>query len=84
MVASNTKFINGGRDANRWKLTTFFFSHFLNNYGEHDIWKIFQRWGRVEEVFISKKLNRWGNKFGFVRFSDVKNVRKLESELDSI
>jgi len=35
----------------------------------------------VEEVFISKKLNRWGNRFGFVRFCDVK---KLESELDSI
>jgi len=46
--------------------------------------KIFQRWGRVEEVFISGKLNRWGNRFGFVRFCDVKNITKLESELDSI
>ena len=38
----------------------------------------------MEEVFISRKLNRWGNRFGFVRLCDVKNVRKLESVLDSI
>jgi len=38
----------------------------------------------VEEVFISRKLNRWGNRFGFVRFCDVKNVSRLEAELDSI
>jgi len=35
-------------------------------------------------VIISKKLNRWGNKFDFVQYCDVKNVFKLESELDSI
>jgi len=35
-------------------------------------------------VFISRKLNRWGNRFGFVRFCDVKNISKLEAELDSI
>jgi len=35
-------------------------------------------------VFISRKLNRWGNRFGFVRFNDGKNVSKLETELDSI
>jgi len=46
--------------------------------------EIFQWWGRVEEVFISNKLNRWGSRFGFVRFCNVKNVPKLESELDSI
>jgi len=46
--------------------------------------KIFQRWGRVDEVVISRKLNRWKNRFGFVRFCDIKNVYRLESELDSI
>jgi len=38
----------------------------------------------VEEVVISKKLNCRGNRFGFVRFCNVKNVPRLESELDSI
>jgi len=67
-----------------WNVTTFFFSHFLVNYGERELWKIFQRWGRLHEVFISRKLNRWGNRFGFVRFYDVRNVGRLEKELDFI
>jgi len=42
------------------------------------MWKIFRRWGMVKEVFISRKLNREGHKFGFVRFLKVKNVKALE------
>jgi len=61
-----------------------FFSHFAVNYGEKELWKIFQRWGRLNELFISRKLNKWGNKFGFVKFYDVKNMERLEKELDSI
>jgi len=38
----------------------------------------------VHEVFISKKVNRRGHRFGFVRFSDVKNARRLKYELDTI
>jgi len=82
--APNAKFLNGGRDVNKWMMTTFFFSHFPINYGERDTWKVFRRWGRLVEVFISTKLNRWGNRFGFLRFCEIKNVRKLESELDVI
>jgi len=63
---------SGGRS-----VTTYLFLHVLDNYGEFDMWKIFQRWGKVKEVFIVRKLNRWGNRFGFVRFLDVKNVGLL-------
>ena len=64
--------------------TTFFFSHFPLAYGEYDLWKIFARWGRVIDVFISQRLNRWGQRFGFVRFLGVNDSRKLESQLDNI
>ncbi|XP_068503621.1 uncharacterized protein [Phaseolus vulgaris] len=64
--------------------TTFFFSNFPYDYGEYDMIKIFQRWARVKEVFISRRLNRWGRRFGFVRFFDVANVSRLEKELDQI
>jgi len=40
MVTSHAKFING-RDLKPWKVTTFFFSHFPNSYGERDMLKIF-------------------------------------------
>jgi len=48
------------------------------------MWKIFQRWSRLNEVFILIKLNRWDSIFGFVRFFEVKNVGRLKKELDSI
>jgi len=63
---------------------TFFFSNFPNGFGEKDMLKIFQRWARVQDVFISRRLNKWGKRFGFVRLFDVKNVGKLERELDQI
>jgi len=40
------------------KPTTYFFSHFPYSYEEYDMWKVFQRWGRVSEVFISRRLDR--------------------------
>jgi len=63
---------------------TFFFSNFPHGYGEMDMVKLFQKWARVKEVFISRRLNKWGRRFGFVRFLEVKNVVRLEGELDRI
>jgi len=62
--------------------TTFFFFNFPYGFGEIEMFKIFQKWARVKEVFISRRLNKWGRRFGFVRFVEVKNVRWLERELD--
>jgi len=62
----------------------FFFSNFSNGFGELDMIKVFQRWARVKEVFISRRLNKWGRRFGFVRFFYVRNVGRLERELDQI
>jgi len=39
--------------------TTFFFSNFPDNHGEYDMFRIFRKWARVKEVFISRRLNRW-------------------------
>jgi len=64
--------------------STFFFSNFPHGFGEMDMVKVFQKWARVKEVFISRRLNKWGRRFGFVRFLDVKNVVRLEGELDRI
>ncbi|KAK7377513.1 hypothetical protein VNO80_02939 [Phaseolus coccineus] len=50
-----------------------------HSYG-NDMFKIFQRWGRVCEVFISRRLNKRGKRFGY----EVRNARQLEKELDGI
>jgi len=48
------------------------------------MFNVFQKWARVKKVFISRKLNKWGRKFGFLIFFDVRNVGSMERELDQI
>jgi len=50
------------------RYSTFFFSNFPGSHGEFDMFKIFQRWARMNEVFIARKFNRWGRRFDFVSF----------------
>ena len=38
----------------------------------------------MKEVFISRRFNRWGRRFDFVRFLEVANVVRLEKELNQI
>jgi len=75
-----------GQNPNKSKFehTTFFFSNFPHGFGELDMHMVFQKWGRVKEVFIARRLNKCGRRFGFVRFFDVRNVVRLEKELDKI
>jgi len=64
--------------------TTFFFSNFPDSHGKYDMYRIFRKWARVKEVFISRRLNRWGRRYDFVRFYPVPNEAKLEKKLDQI
>jgi len=73
-----------GDSGNGNDFSTFFFSNFPHGYGELDMVKVFKKWERVKEVFISRRLNKWARRFGYVRFLDVKNVVRLEGELDRI
>jgi len=61
---------------------SFFFTNFL--FFERDLWKVFQRWGRVLDVFISRKLNARNQRFGFVRFHGVSDAHSLKRKLDAI
>ncbi|ESW34080.1 hypothetical protein PHAVU_001G122700 [Phaseolus vulgaris] len=64
--------------------TSFFFTNFPEHFLERDLWKVFQRWGRVLDVFVSRKLNARNQKFGFVGFQGVNDVFSLERELYAI
>jgi len=64
--------------------TSFFFSNFPFDLRESDLWKIFRRWGRVSDLFISNRLNIKKQRFRFVRFQGVQNIRELEFHLNSI
>jgi len=68
---------------NHEDVTTFYFSRFPDGTSEYELWKIFQKWGRVKEVFIPKYKNKEGHRFGFVRFKEVMDETRLECDLDN-
>lgn len=75
---------NGGGDQYNKGLTSFYFTNFLEGFGNEDMWKVFIKWGRVREVYIPPKRDKFGKRFGFVRYMDVQNPKGLEVKLDNI
>jgi len=65
-------------------ISTFYFSHFRENYGENDMRAIFQRWEKVKELFIVLRRNNDGFKYWFVRYNGVLDEIFLERKLDHI
>jgi len=64
--------------------TPFLFSNFPFDLKESNLWKKFRRWGRLSDVFTSNRLNIKKQRFKFVRFQGVQNVRELENHLNTI
>ena len=64
-------------------VTSFYFSHFPYFVQEKQLWRIFQEWGKVWEVFIPTKRNKQGHRYGFVHFKGVENEDRLERKLDN-
>jgi RNA recognition motif-containing protein len=51
--------------------TSFFFTNFPEDASSGDLWSLFLKFGRVREVYIPKKLDKMGKRFGFVKFKEV-------------
>jgi hypothetical protein len=62
--------------------TSFFFTNFPEDVKVVELWSIFAKHGRVGEVYIPKKRDKRGNRFGFVKFKEVKCVEALSSRLE--
>lgn len=65
-------------------VTSFFFSYFRDDYGRDELRSVFSRYGNVLEVFIPQRKDNLGNRFGFVRFLNVRNVNELKTTLNWI
>lgn len=65
-------------------LTTYFFSHFPDNFDAKALWGVFKLYGDVAEVVIPTKRNKEGLRFGFARFWEVADPKQLERKLDNI
>ena len=69
---------------NKADITSYYFTHFPDEANEELLWRHFKKWGDVREVYIAKRLNKEGRRYGFVRFKDVRDAKGLELRLDNI
>jgi len=67
-----------------WDSTSFFFTKFPESANRSDLWKLFAKFGYVGEVFLPKKLDKWGRRFGFVKYKEVLNVEALAARLENV
>ena len=65
-------------------VSSFYFTRFPVDITEQDMWQSFRKWGDLREIFISKKKNRNGRRYGFARFKGVNDAHKLARQLDQI
>ncbi|KAK2389417.1 putative serine/arginine-rich splicing factor protein [Trifolium repens] len=64
--------------------TSFFFTNFPEEAQVIELWSLFAKHGRVGEVYVPKKRDRRGNRFGFVKFKDVKSIDALCDRLEDV
>lgn len=63
---------------------SFFFTKFPEDAKHSELWKLFAKFGYVGDVFLAKKLDKWGRKFGFVKYKEVLNVEDLATRLEHV
>ncbi|GLU06155.1 hypothetical protein SLE2022_232100 [Rubroshorea leprosula] len=66
------------------QVKTFFFYNFPENREAADLWYDFAKYGKVVDVFVPRKRDKWGKRFGFVRMAGVQNEDQMEKWLNEI
>jgi hypothetical protein len=64
--------------------TTFYFTNFPEDVKAIDLWPRFGRFARVGEVYIPNKVDKQGNRFGFVKFREVNDAVDLLRRVSNI
>lgn len=64
--------------------TAFYVTNFPESFHQKDMWAVFNRYGKVREVYIPPRRNKDGDRFGFVRLSKVNDAKAMEVRLNTI
>lgn len=62
--------------------TSFFFTNLPEGFKVSELYTIFWRFGKVGEVYVPLKADRYGRRFGFVKFLEVEDEVELGSRLE--
>ncbi|XP_058752176.1 uncharacterized protein LOC131625325 [Vicia villosa] len=65
-------------------VTSFFVSEFGARWKALDLFYEFKAFGDIVEVVVPPKKDRYGRRYGFVRFVNVSDVKSLETKLDNM
>ncbi|GJT46338.1 nucleotide-binding alpha-beta plait domain-containing protein [Tanacetum coccineum] len=68
----------------REKATSFYLSNFPDSGDTNALWKMFNHYGKVVDVYIPFKRTKQDARFGFVRFSSIGDTGTFERKLKSI
>ncbi|MCH87933.1 hypothetical protein A2U01_0008814, partial [Trifolium medium] len=71
-----------GSDLKRY--VSFYFTNFPAQLSKFYLRKGFEVCGMLEDVYVAKKRNKYGQPYGFVKFSNVKNVSKMTNALNDV
>ncbi|GLT31400.1 hypothetical protein SLA2020_061410 [Shorea laevis] len=66
------------------QIKTFFVYNFPEICEEKDLWYSFQRYGKVLDVYLPKKGDKWGKRYGFLRLLRVQNENQMVRRLNDI
>lgn len=64
--------------------TSYFFTRFPENWDKKALWSMFSKYGNVFDIYLAGKRTNMGDKFGFVRFYNVRDVYSFELKLKEI
>lgn len=64
--------------------TSFFISNIPFEFSSGEIRKEIESMGSLVDLFLSKRLDKHGHRFGFARFNWVMNISKLEEALNNM
>lgn len=76
--------VEGRRRNQNGKVATLFFTHFPEDFDEKRMWGFFNRWGKVVDVYIPRKRNKEGRRFGFLRMEGVLDTTELARKIDQM
>ncbi|KAM0049057.1 putative RNA recognition motif domain, nucleotide-binding alpha-beta plait domain superfamily [Helianthus debilis subsp. tardiflorus] len=71
-------------EGNNKVLSKFFVSNLPPKCSSQDLKEVLGRYGRNEGSYIARKLDKWGKRFVFVSFSEVRDIIRLEEELSDV
>lgn len=81
--------MNGWRSAGKKKSAnipteeiTYFATNIPGDATKSEIWKTFERFGRLSDIYMGQNLGKNGKHYAFLRFKGVGNMKELEMRLN--